>query len=231
MAWVMTSNMHERVVLDEGDREAQVRRKMQLGKELLETLPQHPFWHPEHVRHGDLTSGLLHPTISPPFYAKVESFQAPLLGMFSSLAGYAVSATAVELIESVDPGVHRYHPFDLTMADGSPTPEPYMLLNIGQRADTIALEASPQMVKRMHDNIVGNEPGTHPDWWSYVIDNKQNYPTSAVYRERVANLSIWYDYKLRQVMICNRLMALFLDRGILRLEPEAPFHLWQLREV
>lgn len=231
MAWVMTSNMHERVVLDEGDRDAQMRRKVQQSKAVLETLPRHPFWHPEHVKHGNLTSGLLHPTISPPFYGKIERFQAPLLGMFSSLAGYAVSATAIELIESVDPGVHRYHPFDLTMADGSTTPEPYMLLNIGKRADTIALEASPNIVKRMHDNMVGNEPGTYPDWWSYVIDNKRNYPISAAYKDRVANLSIWYDYKLDKVMISDRLMALFLDHGILRLEPEAPFHLWQLREV
>lgn len=231
MAWVMTSNMHDRVLLDEGDRDAQVRRKMQLSSELLQTLPHYPFWHPNHVKHANLDSGFLHPTITPPFYAKIEKYQPPLLGMFRSVASYAVSATAIELIESVDPGVHRYHPFDLTMADGSPAAEPYFLLNIGQRADTIALEASPHMVKRMHDKMVGNEPGTHPDWYSYVIDKKQNYPTSAVYRNRVANLSIWYDYKLAQVMICDTLMALFLDHGILRLEEEPPYFLWQLREV
>lgn len=234
MAWVILTDHHERVVLDEGDyeeREAQVRRKMQLGKALLATLPQYPFWHPEHVKYGGLTSGFLHPSITPPFYASIERYQPPLLGMFRALPSFAVSAKAIELIESVDPGAHRYHPFDLTMADGSPTPEPYMLLNIGQRADTIALDANPHMVKRMHDKVVGNEPGTYPDWWSYVIDNKRNYPTSAVYKDRAANLSIWYDYKLDEIMISDRLMVLFLDHSILRLEPEAPFHLWQLREV
>jgi hypothetical protein len=227
----MTSNIYERVVLDEGDGDTQARRSLQLSKELQKTLPQYPFWHPKHVQYADLTSGFLHPIITPPFYARIEKFQAPLLGMFRCVASYAVSATAIELTESVDPGVHRHHPFDLTMADGSPTPEPYMLLNIGQRADTIALEASPHMVKRMNDKMVGNDLGTYPDWYDYVIDNKRNYPSSAVYKDKVKDLSIWYDHKLNEIMICDKLMALFIDHGILRLEEEAPYFLWQLREV
>lgn len=231
MAWVMTNNIYDRVVLDEGDRDAQVRRKMQLSKALLETLPQHPFWHPEYVQFGDLTSGLLHPIITPPFFARIEKFQPPLLGMFDCIAGYAVSATAIELIESVDPRVHRYHPFNLTMADGSPTPEPYMLLNIGQRADTIALEASPHMVKVLPGATLDDGPNKYPDWYRYRIDNKRNYPSSAVYKDKVKDLSIWYDYKLNEILICDELTELFLDHGILRLEEEAPYFLWQLREV
>ncbi|MGB7419021.1 MAG: DUF1629 domain-containing protein [Erythrobacter sp.] len=229
MAWVIESNMHERVVLDYGDREAQVARDLKIAEEFLETLPNFPFGHDKHVMFGDLTCGLIQPLITPPFYGTIERFEAPLLGMFRALPSFAVSQTAIDLIESVDPGVHRYHSFDLTMADGSPTPEPYKLLNIGQRADTIALEDSPNMVTYL-PGLQDDGSNKYPQLYRYRRDGG-TYSTVSIYKDRISDLSIWFDYKFDQIMICDELVSLFLEHGILRLEKESPYFLWQLREV
>ncbi|MGB7419020.1 MAG: DUF1629 domain-containing protein [Erythrobacter sp.] len=224
MAWIIQQNLHEPVDVLVQDIDAAHKREEELSTKLLASRPQYPPWHPEYVDFALFHAGIRHPPIKTPFEAQIVRFQKPLVGMFDTPIGRTVSASAIRLIEAVDPGAHRYVPLDLTMPDGSPVEEPHYILNVGHRADAIAIDESPNMTKRYP------RPEEHPDWfWLYCPRGK--YGDSAVYKDRVADLSIWYDWRLQEVFLSDQIVDLFIENGILRFEEKSPYYLFLLREV
>ena len=60
------------------------------------------------------------PAVVPRRYAMTDK-KVPLHGFFGCLHGIAVDDRTVAAVEAIEPGVHRFHPVEITMkADGAP---------------------------------------------------------------------------------------------------------------
>lgn len=92
----------------------------------------------------------------------VYEYNNPLFDITAFHFGWLLSQAARDLVEAHEPGVHQLFPFEVLKKDGSPIERPFWLLNICNRLDAVAPEAST-VVKLGPD--LTNDPD---DWWYQI---------------------------------------------------------------
>ncbi|MEO8373953.1 MAG: DUF1629 domain-containing protein [Sphingomonas bacterium] len=129
-----------------------------------------PWWNP-HSAIASLGSGWPWPVNEKPFRYRLEE----RVEWWPDI-GNGMSERVVDLIESIEPGVHRYLPIEVYNADGA-FRERRWHLNICNRLDTLAPK---------HSNIVVSKTG------SYLIGNGA-FQVSA-WKHKIAGHAVWVEY-------------------------------------
>jgi hypothetical protein len=153
------------------------------------------------------------PEIVPRRYVVTDK-QVPVHGFFGCRNGTAVDDRMVAAVEAIEPGVHRFHPVEITMkADGRPLPRPQFLLNCCTSIDAVDPEHSRVKIKR----VLPEE--THPDLWYYaLLGGSPSQPAGpmklAVYRDRVAGRAMWWDNRFDSLFFSDALVAALQAAGV-----------------
>jgi hypothetical protein len=127
-----------------------------------------------------LSEGFAVPFLIPPLRIRLKSAGKRLPDVMPTAAGSAITQKVIDLIEDIEPGVHRYHPIEVMTKDGAPVAEARFLLNICSRLDTIYVEKSDVFYRQDIDVILyGNGPRS-----------------VFVHKEKVASHAIWVEYKI-----------------------------------
>ncbi|MFZ1469893.1 MAG: DUF1629 domain-containing protein [Paracoccaceae bacterium] len=147
------------------------------------------------------------PEIVPRRYVVTDA-KMPVHGFFSCVNGIAVDDRMVTAVEALEPGVHRFHPVEITMqADGKPLPRPQFLLNCCTSVDAIDPANSMIKIKR----VLPEE--THPDLWYYA--RKMGGPLRlSVHRDRIAGRAMWWDNRLKRLFFSDALVAALQASGV-----------------
>jgi hypothetical protein len=126
-----------------------------------------------------LSEGFAVPFLTPPLRIRLKSAGKRLPDVMPTAAGSAITQKVIDLIEDIEPGVHRYHPIEVMTKDGAPVAEARFLLNMCSRLDTIYVEKSNVFYARDVD--------------MYLYGN--GHRSIFVHKERVAGHAIWHEYK------------------------------------
>lgn len=132
-----------------------------------------------------------------------------------ALGAYAIPEHIINIIEKIEPGVHRYLPTEITYTDGQPFDEKRWLLQVRQRVETMDLERS-ELAHVGKDNFSPN-----PERARELVPKtriKTGQLLGATYEERkamelpifckkdlVKGRAIWFEdrYKLGRTMISD----------------------------
>ncbi|WP_333815983.1 imm11 family protein [Tabrizicola sp.] len=149
----------------------------------------------------------LPPEIVPRRYVVTDE-KMPLHGFVNCVNGIAVDDRAVSAVEALEPGVHRFHPIEITMkADGKPLPRPQLLLNCCTSVDAIDPANSMIKIKRPLPEE------THPDLWYY--ERKMGGPLQlSVHRERITGRAMWWDNRFKRLFFSDALVAALHMAGV-----------------
>lgn len=148
-----------------------------------------------------MNAGFKFPQPDHPFRLQITSDHETLPPFLAARISWAVPQSVIDAIESLEPGVHRYWPVDITMKDGSKA-EPRWLLNICNRLDTISRE---------HSNV--GEVGTDPKF-SILVMRPDGPKRIVSHREKVGQHALWCEYKYQvAIVISNELAELFREIG------------------
>lgn len=147
------------------------------------------------------------PEVVPRRYAVTDK-TVPVHGFFGCLHGIAVDDRTVAAVESIEPGIHRFHPVEITMkADGSPLPRPQFLLNCCTSIEAVDPERSKVKIKR----VLPEE--THPDNWWY--ERQMGGPLQlAVYRDKIVGRAIWWDNRFKSLFFSDALVEALQAAGV-----------------
>ena len=147
------------------------------------------------------------PEVVPRRYAVTDK-AVPVHGFFSCLHGKAIDDRTVAAVEAIEPGVHRFHPVEITMkADGRPLPRPQFLLNCCTSIEAIDPAHSKVKIKR----VLPEE--THPDLWYYA--RQMGGPLQlAVFRDKVAGRAMWWDNRFDSLFFSDALVAALQAAGV-----------------
>ena len=153
------------------------------------------------------------PEIVPRRYVVTDK-KMPVHGFFSCINGTAVDDRVVSAVEALEPGVHRFHPVEITMkADGKPLPRPQFLLNCCTSVDAIDPANSRVTVRR----VLPQE--THPDVWHYIVPGgSPSQPAGpmrlAVHRDRIAGRAMWWDTRFNRLFFSDALVTALQAAGV-----------------
>ena len=147
------------------------------------------------------------PEIVPRHYLVTDK-QMPVHGFFGCRNGTAVDDRTVAAVEAIEPGVHRFHPIEVTMkGDGRPLPRPQFLLNCCTSIDAVDPDHSRVKIKR----VLPEE--THPDLWYYA--RQMGGPLQlAVHRDRIAGRAMWWDNRFNRLFFSDALVAALQAAGV-----------------
>jgi hypothetical protein len=147
------------------------------------------------------------PEIVPRRYVVMDK-KIPIHGFVNCVNGIAVDDRVVAAVEAIEPGVHRFHPIEITMkADGKPLPRPQFLLNCCTSVDAIDPANSMIKIKR----VLPEE--THPDLWYYA--QKMGGPLQlSVHRDRIAGRAMWWDNRFNHLFFSDALVAALQAAGV-----------------
>jgi hypothetical protein len=126
------------------------------------------------------------------------------------LIGWALSKRAIDLIESIEPGVHQYLPLDLRMKDGSPSPEPCWLLNICSRIESPVAEEFSNCQR----------VGFPEDYWRYGFGYGPK--KLAVHKSKIAGRAIWTDRRFDQAFVSDQFWNAMQTLGLKGLTSDLP---------
>jgi hypothetical protein len=153
------------------------------------------------------------PEIVPRRYVVTDE-KMPVHGFFSCVNGTAVDDRMVTAVGALEPGVHRFHPIEVTMkADGKPLLRPQFLLNCCTSVDAVDPQNSRVAVRR----VLPEE--THPDLWYYTISGgSPSQPAGpmrlSVHRDRIAGRAMWWDNRFKELFFSDALVAALQAAGV-----------------
>ena len=158
---------------------------------------------------GLLTGIRVDPSLAPRT-ARQTSDHKKLYDFVPTRNGWLLSRRAMELIESIDRGIHQFIPFDLRLKDGSPAPEPRWIFNNCAQIDTaIAPEHS----------TVGAVTPDQP-YWFFAF--KAGPRKGAVYKDKVAHRAIWSDRRFERLFVSDLFWNELQKLGIKEIESVLP---------
>lgn len=134
------------VIPSEVERFAELRKS--LGERLLEeaeaeSVPMTTAEFPSFGLIGpNVLDGWAFPTDVGPFQSQLVEDHDSFVDIVSTGFGFGVSERIIDLIEKIEPGVHRFLPFEFLRPDGAAHPDRRWILNICSRAEVIDVERS-----------------------------------------------------------------------------------------
>ncbi|WP_333816688.1 imm11 family protein [Tabrizicola sp.] len=161
-----------------------------------------------------MKAGIPIPAEIVPRHHVVTDKRMPVHGFVNCGNGVAVDDRMVSAVEALEPGVHRFHPVEITMkADGKLLPRPQFPLNCCTSVDAIDPENSRIAVRR----VLPEE--THPDLWHYTIPGgSPSQPAGpmrlAVHRDRIAGRAMWWDNRFNRMFFSDALVAALQTAGV-----------------
>ena len=115
-------------------------------------------------------------------------YQSGLVDILGSgFRAYAISQKMIDIIESIEPGVHQYLPYELLQPDGSVHPDRRWLLNCCTRVQAIDWEKS-RVVKWQNLPFYGD-----------LFTETERVAHIVVRKEVSQGRALWYDYLYRGV--------------------------------
>jgi len=159
-----------------------------------------------------LTNGRRFPVPDKPFKAQfVHEQTESLVDIVDTTFGVGLSQKVIDMIESIEPSVHQYLPFEFLNPDGSTYHEKRRLLNITTREETVRTEESNvawspvnEYVPRRFGDITVNGGKRHT-----IIDH-----------QKAAGRALWVEWRYRAVpsglgfMVSDRLWTMLQNAGV-----------------
>ena len=141
--------------------------------------PYHPYITPFPV--PCMKQGWKWPMPNQPFRNKLKRKEGKLVDIIgTSFETYAISQKVIDIIESIEPGVHQYLPYELIQKDGTAHPDKRWLLNVCTRAETLDYERS---------NVIPRRGAEH-----FYMDRTNDHRL-VVRKEAMKNRALWYEYR------------------------------------
>ena len=176
----------------------------------VESLDDSTVWRDYEGRHNTkgMIAGVPVPFEVVPRRYVVTTKKMPVHGFFACRHGIAVDDRTVSAVEALEPGVHRFHPIEVTMkSDGKPLPRPQFLLNCCTSLDAVDPANSRIEITR----VLPEE--THPDLWYYT--RKMGGPLQlSVHRDRIAGRAMWWDNRFKRLFFSDALVAALQAAGV-----------------
>jgi hypothetical protein len=143
--------------------------------------PFHPYWSP--APFAPPMEGWRWPIPDKLFRNLLKKREGKLVDIIdTSFRTYAISQRVIDIIESIEPGVHQYLPYALIQRDGSVHPDQRWLLNVCTRAETLDYERSNVIALRDRE---------------YFLDDRTNDRHLVVRRSAVEGRALRYEYRYR----------------------------------
>jgi len=131
------------------------------------------------------------------------------------LPGFAcVSERFKNVVASLEPGVHGFHPIQLRSKKGIPHDAPYFLLDVKQRFDSILVkDNNAEWSTMLGGDLVGMPFVTKPDAARFVS------------RPAIAGRHLWLNHWIYSggIMVSDRLHRALTDAKIRRLQLKEPW--------
>ena len=171
--------------------------------------PYHPYFSPFPL--PCMMQGWRWPAPDQPFRNRLKRREGRIVDIVdTSFETYAVSQRVIDIIESIEPGVHQYLPYELICKDGSVHPDRRWLLNICTRAETLDYERS---------NVTALRDRPH-----FYADRTNNHHL-VVRTEAVAGRALWYEYRYRgthgQFLLSDRFWNALNEAGCAGWQPDS----------
>lgn len=203
MAWIMRKNIAEAVAPMVGWTPETIQEILAANAEVVDPLSRLSPDDPRYIKEGDAPAGLPIRMPAKPWEAVIEKYQEPLPD--------AVSASIVNdrikaMVESLEPGVHRFIPTVLIMPDGS-RQESWWAMGSGHRVDAVAEEHCVDVYRY----------SPRPDLWPnqyYYTSNWTRETRIVVYKEKISGMAMWYDWRIQLTFFSEQLGQMMLDEGI-----------------
>ena len=146
---------------------------------LVLTEPFFPYWSP--FLFPPPMEGWRWPVPDHPFRDRLKRREGRLVDIIgTSFRTYAVSQRVIDIIESIEPGVHQYLPYDLICKDGSVHPDRRWLLNVCTRIQALDLSLS---------NVIALKS------LLYYFDDKAGNQHLVVKKSAVEGRALWFEYR------------------------------------
>lgn len=121
------------------------------------------------------------------------------------------------IVEAFEPGVHEFFPIQLKSRKGVPYEEPYFLINVRQRFDSLLVKGVDVAWGEM---VAGGLTGM-----PYLSGRIGNKPPLLVSRSTIAGRHLWRNYWVgggTGIMVSDELRAALVDAKIRRLRTKEP---------
>lgn len=121
------------------------------------------------------------------------------------------------IVESFEPGVHEFYPIELKSRKGVRYEEPYFLINVCQRFDSILVKGIDLEWGR---RVAGGLEGI--PYLSRMVGTKPPLPVS---RSTIAGRHLWLNYWIWEgggIMVSDQLRAALMDAKVRRLKFKEP---------
>lgn len=148
---------------------------------LIAQNPWHPYFSPYPV--APMRQGWRWPMPDRPFRNRLKRREGRLVDIIgTSFETYAVSQRVIDIIESIEPGVHQYLPYELVQPDGFIHPDRRWLLNVCTRVETLDYERS---------NVIPIRDRPH------FYHDRTNDHQLVIRKSAVTGRAIWFEYRYR----------------------------------
>ncbi len=131
------------------------------------------------------------------------------------MPGFAcVSERFRAIVESFEPGIHEFHPIQLKSKKGVPHGDPFFLINVRQRFDSIVVKGNNvEWATMMGGDLVGMPFVTRPNAPRFVS------------RTTITGRHLWLNLWIYAggIMVSDELRAAFVDAKIKRLDLKEPW--------
>jgi hypothetical protein len=149
-----------------------------------------------------------------PFREKLKNETDEVVDIVTSrFNSYAISDKVVEIIESIEPGVHSYLPYELLRPDGSVHPARRWLLNVCTRAEVIDVEKSN----------AGWLAGKGPRWFAENPGERK----LVVRADEASRRALWCEWRYNGVggkmIVSDRLYNAVKSAGLKGWQPDPSF--------
>ena len=140
-----------------------------------------PYWSP--APFAPPMEGWRWPIPDRPFRDRLKRREGRLVDIIgTSFRTYAISRRVIEIIESIETGVHQYLPYELICTDGSVHPDQRWLLNVCTRIQALDLDRSNVIASRGMPSYFHDRAGDQ-----HLV----------VKKTAIEGRAIWYEYRYR----------------------------------
>lgn len=146
------------------------------------------------------------PEVIPRRYV-VHGKAIPRHGFFSCVIATAVDDRFVQIIEDREPGVHRFHPIDIAMADGRPLDRPHFLLNCCTRVEALDPERS-----NVRKDGLRPDGSWGPFWWYHPISGL--FKNLCVHKGLIEGRAMWHDIRLQKLFVSDEVFEALISAGV-----------------
>jgi hypothetical protein len=186
---------------------------------LLGSTPDHPYFSPYVL--APMREGWRWPMLDRPLRDKLKSKEGMLVDIIdSSFNTYAVSQRVIDIIESIEPNVHQYLPYELIQKDGSVHPDKRWLLNVCSRIAALDYEQSNLFSYRESPYLYDDNTGEH-----FLVARKGI----------VASRALWFEYRYLgthgQFLLSDRLWDALNRAGCAGWRPKNGFRGQHIEEL